>query len=175
MLQMLLVALALVMTALVATGCGKSSKTATTAAATTTASAPTPTPTTVAAGKPLSRSQWLAEGDAICARAKAKTSALSINSVPDFARVYPQIAVYNRAEAAELSKLAPPATMTHDWTRIVNNIKLHAKYVSEVAQHVRAKEEKAAGKPFHLAVVVLEEQLAIAKRDGFKQCSIARR
>jgi hypothetical protein len=128
----------------------------------------------VAAGKPLSRSQWLAEGDAICARTKAKTSVLTIKSIPDFARIYPQVAIYDRTEAAELNKLVPPATMAHDWTRIVNNIKLYAKYVSEVARHVQAKEQRAAGKPFHLANVVLEELFTISKRDGFKQCSTAR-
>jgi hypothetical protein len=55
----------------------------------------------------------------------------SSRQIPDFARVYPQVAIYDRTEAAELSKLVPPAAMAQDWARIVNNIKLHAKYVSD--------------------------------------------
>jgi hypothetical protein len=182
MLNVYLATLALTATALVASGCGGTSKTTTTATALTTATATTTagstpgTATTVriASGKPLIRSQWLAYGDAICARAKAKTSALTVSSIPDFARVYPQIAIYNRIEAGELSKLVPPTSAAHDWTQIVGNLEQHAQYVREVARYIQAKQENSAGTPFHLANVAIEQMLATAKRDGFKKCSIAR-
>jgi hypothetical protein len=182
MLHLQLAALALTASALIASGCGGSSKTTTTTAATTatatTTAATTPSTTTatvkIATGTPLPRAKWIAEGDAICERAKAKTSAQKVQAISDFARVYPLVALYNKTEATELAKLVPPTAMSHDWAQIINALELHARYVSEVARYVGEGNEKSAGQPYHLSTVVLEQMLKTAKRDGFKQCSIAR-
>jgi hypothetical protein len=186
MLYAQLAALALAATALVASGCGGSSKSqssssSTIAAATTTTATAAPAPTTpsttvaVATGKPLSRSQLIAQGDAICARTTTKLLPITIESKSQFERLIPQIAIYDKTEATELSKLVPPASMARDWTQIVNDIHLYGEDISRVAQDYQANNENAAGQLYHTAVdIVLEQRTAVAKRDGFKHCSLAR-
>lgn len=181
MLCMHLVALALAVTTLTVSSCGGTSKTASTASkaasVATTATVTRPTTTTVvtlAKGKPLTHTEWIAKGDTICTRANAKTSALTATSVADFARIFPQVALYNRTEAAELSKLVPPRSFTQDWTQFITELRAHAQYVTEVAQYVQEKNENAAGQPFRLSNVALTQLVAIAKRDGFKRCSMSR-
>jgi len=127
----------------------------------------------LAKGKPLDTARWIAKGDAICARANAKVVANPARSVRDFPRVLPQLALYIRAEAAELAKLVPPAGRTHDWVRIVNDVQMRSRYASELAQLVQANKATAISRQFHLLNLVTEDLLTTAQRGGFKRCSKA--
>jgi predicted lipid-binding transport protein (Tim44 family) len=181
MLHIRLAALGLVTTALVAAGCGSSSKTSSTqksaansAVSTPAVSTPASPPTTkakLATGKALTKAQLIAKADAICARSNAKTSAIPARSVQDLPRVLPQVAIYNRAEAAELAKLVPPSSLTHDWSQMINDLELHSHYSEEVVQLMKSSKPEAAGQPFHQSTVVLEDLLTRARHDGFKRCS----
>jgi hypothetical protein len=173
-------ALALAATTLAVSGCGGSSKAgstttarAATAPATTasTTNAPIPTtPVTIASGKPLTRAQWIARGDAICARTNMKLKAISVVSTRDYARVLPQAAIYDRIEATELSKLVPPASMARDWMQIVNGYQLFGDYTSRVAEYAQANNFAPATPLTQMGEKVHKHLAAIAKRDGFKQC-----
>ena len=178
MLHMSLVALAFAATALAASGCSESSKTGSTAAATATVSAaqvaatppPTVPPAKVATGTPLTRSELIAQAEAVCTRVNAKSSALVANNVQEFTRTFPQLAIYNRTEAAELSKLVPPAAMAHVWVRMIDDLQLHSQYVSEVARDLEQKNKIAATR-FVQANKVIENLVETAKQAGFDHCS----
>jgi hypothetical protein len=113
----------------------------------------------------------IVKGDAVCARANAKTSVLVANTVQDYARIFPQIALYHRTEAAELAKLSPPASLTHDWRQIVSDLELQSRYVSEAAHEIVQKNEHAAAKHYESANTLLSDVITIGRRDGFAHCS----
>jgi hypothetical protein len=166
-------ALTLAAIALAATGCGGSSKTSSTAAnaPAVSTSASTTAASTQAAGTPLTRAALIASGDPICARANAKTSVLTANTVRDYVRIFPQIALYHRTEAAELAKLSPPASLTHDWRQMVSDLELQSRYVTEAAHDLAQKNDHAAAKHYERANAMLSGVIAIGRRDGFAHCS----
>jgi hypothetical protein len=175
-------ALALAATTLVS-GCGGSSKTgststaaANTTTATTASAATTPAPTvttiTIATGTPLARSVWISKGDAICASANTKLNSTTVRSTQDFARLLPQAAAYDHTEATELSKLVPPTAMASDWVQIVTELQKFSELSAKAGEYARVNNLSAA-KPVTQAGNTAQRQLvAIAKRDGFKVCSI---
>jgi hypothetical protein len=179
MLQAPLAALALAASALLASGCGGSSKpAASTAAATTPATTastltPTPPPTTLklATGKALTRAQWIAQGDAICAHVNTEVAAISVRTVSEDARLIPQIAAYYSTEASALSKLVPPVSMASDGSRIVNGIQLVSEYLYRSAQELQAGDTSTGGQTFRAAVAVQKQPIAVARRDGFTKCT----
>jgi len=169
MLRTQFVALALTATVLVTSGCG-SSKTDSKTAATATSSTAI-TPVRLAAGKPLTRAQLIAQADAICATTIAKLAAISPRTTPEVVRSLPQAAIYLGSEAEGLSRLVPPASMVHDWTRIVNDIHFAGEYVTVVSQYFKENRKKAAGPLYAKANHLNTQSKEIAKRDGFKRCS----
>jgi hypothetical protein len=183
MLPMQLAAFGLVAAALVVAGCGKSSKAESTATTATAASTPTATtaPTTTAAnvthikvrsGTPLPRTTWIRRGDAICARTNVKLNSTTVKTPQDFARLLPQAAAYDHAEAVELSKLVPPTAMASDWTQVVVGIEKFGELDEKAAEHVLTNYHLAT--PILIAANAVQKQwTTIAKRDGFKVCSIA--
>lgn len=183
MLHIQLAALALVAVALVASGCGGSSKTAgstttttaaSTAAATTTAATQPTTTVTLATGKPLTHAQWIAKGEAICTRTNSSMSATTAQTPKEFGRTFPQIAIYEHIESQELSKLVPPASKTHDWAQIVNNLQIISEESNVIATDFQAQNYKA-GVPILKAAERLHEELnETAKHDGFNECSHTR-
>jgi hypothetical protein len=182
-----LVALALAATTLLVAGCGGSSKTdATTTAAvtpptnttetTSTAASTTTSPATtatvkVASGTPLTRARWISTGDAICAHLFAQIDANPVKSASDFGHVLPQVAIYERTEAAELAKLVPPASKVHDWQQILSNTEREATNTAKLGESAQAGQFNATS-PLSKATEKLEIQVStIAKHNGFTQCS----
>jgi hypothetical protein len=183
MLIVSLTALAVTAGALAVAGCGGSSKGAATSAAstpssssstqaTTVAQVPPTTTIAIASGTPLSRTAWIAKADAICAHANTKIEANTIKSTQEFATILPQVALYDKTEAAELSQLVPPPSKTNDWKQIVDGLQLFGEYTSRVAEYAQAK-NFAAAQPITLQGEKTHKQfVAIAKRDGFKDCAV---
>jgi hypothetical protein len=178
MLKMHLVAAAFAVTALVASGCGGSSKTTTTGPTTaanvssteTTTQTVTTTPTVkVATGAPLSRATLIADAEAICAKANAKTSVLTVSSIPALARTYPQIALYNRTEAGELAKLVPPAAMVPTLTAMIDDLNLHSQYLIVAAHDVEQKSKSIVQSLLAANKFVLN-LLHTTKQAGFNHC-----
>jgi hypothetical protein len=177
MLRTQFAAFALAAAALATSGCGSSKAgsattgTATTTTTTTTTSSTSTSPATFATGKPLTRAQLIARGDAICASTNAKFAAIIAKTRPEFVHLLPQAAVYLGTEAEGLSRLVPPTSMSGDWTQIVNNIHFASEYVTRVARYFQEKQEKAANQLYEKANKLNSQSEAIAKGDGFKHCS----
>ncbi len=175
MLHLQFAMLALATTMFAASGCGSSkqaptSSTGSKTIATATSSVGTTT-APLATGKPLTRAQLIAQGDAICATATRKLTAVAARSEPELVRLLPQAAINLETEAKGLSRLVPPASMTHDWTQIINKIHFASEYVTRVTQYIKEKQEKTAGQLYEKAGYLYKQSKAIAKRDGFKRCS----
>ncbi len=179
MLDMHIAALALGTIALAASGCGGSSKTTatdtTTAAnvsSTETSSSPAPAtaPTVkLATGTPLPRATFVSDAEAICAKANAKTSVLTVSSIAALARTYPQIAIYNRTEAGELAKLVPPTSMTQTLTTMVGDLELHSKYLILAAHDIEQK-SKSIAQGLLAANRYILNLLHTARQAGFDHC-----
>lgn len=177
MLHTQLAALALAVLAASASGCGSSktgSATTTTAAQATPTTPITTTPTKVAAGAPLARAQWIAAGDAICASTNDKFATLGAHNPGQFVGALPQAAIYYTSESEDLSKLVAPKSMARDWEEIVNDIHLTGEYADAVAQDVKEKQQQTASQMLKKAEALRKETLRIARRDGFKWCSLGR-
>jgi hypothetical protein len=169
---------ALAAIALSAAGCGESSHSrsataASTSAPATTATVATPPPGAIklASGRPLTRAEWIAKGEAICTRTNTKVSATTVPSEREYPRVLPQLAVYEWTEARELSKLVPPRPKTHDWAQIVSNLQLDGNYLSSLTNYFQAKNRRAAYSLLVTAERLHERLGAIARHDGFNECT----
>jgi hypothetical protein len=173
-----LTAITLALTAIAAAGCGSSKGGSTTTAASTTAattSATTPIATpavTVATGKPLSRAQWVAAGDAICHRLQNQLASVTSDTTTQFERALPQAVVFYAATAEDLSKLIPPKAAAHDWQAYVNDIHLFGEYTNLESRELK-KGQKVMAPAVRAKVAQLQtDMISRAKRYGFKWCSI---
>jgi len=158
----------------VISGCGSSKTESASNSASTAAKVPATANVPIATGKPLTRAQLIAQGDAICASAKAKVKTLGGNSNAEVINLLPQAAIYYNAEAENLSKLVPPASLSRDWKKIVDDMESVSQYTNGTARYAKEKQEKTAARLYNQGLKVREHALAIAARDGFKDCSKAR-
>jgi hypothetical protein len=171
MLHTQLAALALTAATLAASGCGGSSKTESTTSAASATTPATTASTKTASGTALTRAELIAKAEPICARANAELSSTTVRSGSEFARALPQAAAYERAEATELSKLAPPGTMAVDWEQIVAGIRAFAEDTAKVGEYIQSKNPTAATTLYAAAKKDHEHVAAIFKGDGFKECA----
>ncbi len=143
-----LLALSLIAVSLIAGGCGKSSK-------------------------PLTRAELIAKADAICKRAndKLKSSNTTIKTQQDIAKLAPKLASFEQGALAELSKLEPPAALANDWKMIIAGAQTLADNTAKLGEYARRNDIKAARGLIQTSEKVQQQTLAIAKRDGFKECS----
>lgn len=182
MLHLHLAALALAGASLAVSGCGSSKATSATSAASTAtttnttapATVPSASPTatvTLASGKPLTHAAWLARGNAICAQANVKRGSTAIKRRQDYARVLPQVALYDKTEATELAKLVPPTAKVADWKQIVEGFQLYGEYTARVGEYTAVNNLKSAQPVIAIAEQVHKKLIATAARDGLKQCA----
>ena len=168
----------LIATILIVSACGSSSKSVTTTSSTpgsiqtgsttTTASQPI----AVATGRPLTRVQWISKGDAICALLNDQLAANTVNKNKSFASVLPQAAAEEQAEAAQLARLVPPAAEATNWRRFLTETR-------EWAANTERLGEKAAVTQFTVTDPLVTQTtkihaslMSIARREGFKHCSV---
>jgi len=112
----------------------------------------------------------IAKADPICARTNVKLSSTTVKSNQELARVLPQVAAYERAEAAELSNLVPPASMASDWNQIVIGIRIFSEDTEKAATNLQSGNSATASGLYKAAKKVQDQLAVIAKRNGFKQC-----
>ncbi len=169
------IALAVMGTALAASGCGESSKGTSTASQATSAAATGSTGARITVaekpGKQLSRSELVAQGDAICYRLNTRRSAITMSRPGDYERFVPALAAYELAGATEMGRLVPPASMADDWQKMVAG----SRTVADATGRFRTYAEANAGKLAHTMDLVLgkgiDELTHAARHSGFKECS----
>jgi hypothetical protein len=168
---------------LAVSGCGSSSKTGststsaqvtpTTTAATTTTPTSTTSPTQVkeVSGAPLTRAEWIAKGDAICAQLNTQLAANVVDKSNGFATVLPQAAAYEHAEVVQLTKLVPPSSQAKDWHMFLAETQRWSENTAKLGASAKSGHFTLSTPLVALTTKIRANVVSIAKREGFKYCS----
>lgn len=176
MLYTYLAALALAAGALAA-GCGSSSKTmsaSSDASATKSASSASGASdvTNTESSKPLTRTEFIAKAEAICASTRAQLDSTSIKKQQDYALMLPQKAAYTRSAAAELTKLVPPTAMARDWASVIAGFETLATNTATAGEYLQSHGLSSATSHLQAWITSTEQLSTVAKHAGFKECSL---
>lgn len=119
----------------------------------------------------LTRAELIAKADVICGRINNEISTLTYKTPQDIALLAPKLASYEEASLVELRKLKAPTALAADWARILADTSLLARDTARLGAYAQQRNFSAGfaliakDQPTHV------QALAIAKRDGFGQCS----
>lgn len=123
---------------------------------------------------PLTRAQLTSKADAICNTVTAKLEAASrgesANTPQQLEHLTAKISGFEQKALGELTELVPPAAMEVDWKRFVEGAQTIAENIAKIGESAASK-NTAAGKAAVSAIVTTQKQMvAIAKRNGLKDC-----
>lgn len=123
--------------------------------------------------KPLTRAELIAKADTICRRVNAHlaSSNNTIKTQQDVARLAPRLAAFEQTALVELSRLVPPASLADDWKTIVAGAQTLADNTAKLGEYAKSNQLKAAKSLIVSSQKIQSQMLAIAKRDGFRDCS----
>lgn len=119
----------------------------------------------------LTQRQLIARADPICARMNAKLKSTVVSTLQDYATKLPPLAAAQQAEAAQLAKLTPPASMTRDWSRIVHSLSAVASNMVKVARYADARNTRRFRTTVEQSTETRQRLIKTAARYGFKDCS----
>lgn len=145
-------------------GCGESTKSQTSRPPQVTSAQVTGT--TVSGQK-----EFIAKADAICAQFNVKRAPLGVRTERDWARVLPSLAADENTVYLGLSSLRSPPLLAGDWRQMVGGIKVLVKDILTANQYAQANKIYAAGPVFSAFQRTRLSIRAIARRDGFADCS----
>jgi hypothetical protein len=180
MLHAQLAAIALAATTMAASGCGGSSKSDTATTAASTAAAPTPTttaatiteaPTKTAPGKALTRTEFVVKANGICAHVTKQVNAMSPKSSSELANSLQQSVVYHQTEISELSKLAPPASMSREWKQFLTSLGKSTEDTAKAAGYMQTKGFATTNRLLVEIKNINEQVRHAATRSGIKMCA----
>lgn len=143
-----LVAIALVAMTLVAAGCGSSSK-------------------------PLTRAELTKKANTICKKVTVKLQAATkkgVGTVQQIAHLAPELASFEETALVELGKLIPPAELESDWKTFLSGAQTLAENTSKLGEYAKANNLKGAKSLIKSSTTTQQRMVAIAKRDGLKDC-----
>jgi hypothetical protein len=184
MLRVPLTRSALLMVTIAVAGCGGSSTSASKTTGTTVARQTTTTSLAATAksetfpavklisGKPLTHAQWIAKADSICAHLYAQVEANTVRTNSDFARVLPQIAAYEQAALLKLAKIVPPASSTADWQAFLDDIEAGVQGSTKLGAIAQSGRSIYGLPLLHTVNAEIERRRALARRTGFRYCSL---
>jgi hypothetical protein len=144
-----LTAIALVATAIaVVAGCGESST-----------------------SKSLTKTELIAKADPICAHFFVELHAHGTKTASELAAKVQELAANEQIEVRELSKLSAPASLSTDWKTIIAGHRTMATDSVRLAQYAREGKLQTAGALITAGQSAEQQVIAIAARDGFKDCA----
>lgn len=138
-------AIALTVSALVTSGCGSSSK-------------------------PLTRAELTAKANAICKTVTAKIASKPVKTEQQISRVAAELASFEQAALANLSKLVPPAELETDWKVFVSGAQTLAENTAKLGEYAKTKNLKSAKTLILTSENTQKQMVVIAKRDGLTAC-----
>jgi hypothetical protein len=119
--------------------------------------------------KPLTRSELIARGDAICRRINAQLNA--IRSAKDYAR----LGAYEQAAVVEMRRLTPPSSMASDWGQVVSGAQARADATAKIGTYppegAFATRKPAVRAAYAAAGTGMQQMVTAARREGFKDCA----
>jgi hypothetical protein len=156
-------------------GCGGSSHSSPTAKTASSSSRPASTtvlaPIVPRSSPPLARTELTRKANAICRRIGAQINLIKARSAAEFDLGMVQAAAYERTLYAELSKLAPPASLAGPWSQMIGYARTLAEGVIKVTQYPNAL-DNASVRPLFASIAQAKLLLhASAKRVGLTSCA----
>jgi hypothetical protein len=168
--RLLVTSLSIAVTFAAVTSCGGKSG-ATASSRSTDAASGTSSPP----GEAAARAQLIAAADAICGELDRELAASKQKSLalPEIARFAPLNAALEQRAVADLAKLTPPASLARDWQQIIAYRRMLAEELVKLGRYAKARDRAGIKALVVSKQRVRQSLLAIATRDGFKQCSSA--
>jgi len=116
----------------------------------------------------------IAKADAICKRLNNKLAATAStgSEARQLARSAPRHAAQERRAVAELRTLTPPASLAADWTQMIAYRQTLLEELVELARYAKANNARAIQSLGASKKRVHQKLKELARRDGFKDCSI---
>jgi hypothetical protein len=170
------IALTLMASALIASGCGGSSKSssqtasATQAASSTQATATTTQTQPVSAGPPLTRAELIAKADLVCARLNAIRASNVVKSKQEFIQSISRLSGDEQRTLEEMAKLTPPATLANTWSSILTGYRMISENVNKLKQDLARNKTGEVDSLLASSNQIQHNTAAIAKSAGFKDC-----
>jgi hypothetical protein len=158
MLHPRLAAIALTATALAVSGCGGSSG-STTSSATSTSS------------KPLTREELINQVDTICAHVNARRASTHYTTPQTVVSLAPQLASYEQAAAAELTKLIPPPSMASVLQLIATNTRALATDTVKLGEYAKSQDTAAANALYSSMQASHQQIVSAARENDFTECT----
>jgi len=126
-----------------------------------------------AVGDPQSARQFVAAADAICGRLNTRIVAITFRnlSLGEVARVAPLRAALEQTGTTELTHLAAPASLAHDWHEILLYRTELAEELAKLGRFAKLKDRRAIAALSKSKARVHKLIGTIAKRDGFTDCA----
>jgi predicted nucleic acid-binding protein len=125
--------------------------------------------------KALTQAELIGKADTICVRLKTQLSGPALNAeignVSSVARIASRRAAIERAALAELGKLTPPTSLASDWQQVIADRRILADDLVKLGEYAKANNVKSLDALYLSSAKVGVRMIAMAKRDGFKQCS----
>jgi len=171
MLRTYIAVLALAGIGLAATGsgCGKAAKSA--GVTETTASTIANSAESAPRGPVLSRRALISKADAICFGINARRSSTKLSVREDYVQLVPPLAAYETTALVKLNKLVPPAAMAGDWNQILADARALIEATAAVGREFTNNEVPQAEASILVAETAGQKMVAVARRDGFKDCA----
>lgn len=120
--------------------------------------------------KPLTRAELTAKANAICKTVTAKLASRSVSTRQDLARVALELASFEQSALTDLSKLVPPASLESDWKQFVAGAQKLAENTAKLSEYEKTNNLKPVQALVASSEAVQKQMVALAKRDGLKEC-----
>lgn len=122
--------------------------------------------------KPLTQKQLAARADAVCSQLHDKVKKLGpAKGAEGFVHLTAKLAGFEQQQLNAMRKLVPPKHLASDWKQILEGVQELSATVATVSTDVQAKDKKQADLELRQVAAVEKKTAAIAKRDGFTQCT----
>jgi hypothetical protein len=122
-------------------------------------------------GGSLTRGELIAKADTICARVLAEYHGYGYTTQASVAHLAPILAGDEQTGVDELRSLRAPASMVSDWNTILDNAQTVVNDTAKLGQLAKENKLNQAASLFTADQQNEQHALAIAARDGFKECS----
>lgn len=123
--------------------------------------------------KPLTRAELTTKANAICRQVNVKLQAATkkgVGTVQQIAKLAPELAGFEETALVELGKLIPPASLERDWKAFISGAQTLAENTSKLGEYAKANNLKSAKSLIESSTTTQQQMVAIAKRNGLKEC-----
>ncbi|MGH2878804.1 MAG: hypothetical protein ACRDK4_04255 [Solirubrobacteraceae bacterium] len=123
---------------------------------------------------PLTRAQLTSKANAICRTVTAKLEAASkgesANTPQQLERLTAKVSGFEQKALSELSALVPPPALEAQWQRFVDGAQTLAEDTAKLGEYIANKNTAASKALISQAQATQKQMVAVAKRNGFKDC-----